>query len=115
MTSEPLYPWTRIGSPTMSLTGIFGFRDAYGSWKTICRSRRMGRISLLERVVSSRPLYRTDPDVGLCSCRIGAPGRRLATAGLTDQPQRLTGVDVEADVGDRLHDADRPSDQTRHP
>ena len=38
-------PWTFSGSPMMSLTGIFGFSEAYGSWKTICSSRRTGRIS----------------------------------------------------------------------
>ena len=34
----------RSGSAMISMTGIRGSSDAYGSWKTICISRRSGRI-----------------------------------------------------------------------
>ncbi len=57
----------------MSLTGIFGFSEAYGSWNTICMSRRTPRSSSPPMVVSSRPRNFTEPDVGLCSCRMARP------------------------------------------
>jgi hypothetical protein len=57
----------------MSLTGIFGFSEAYGSWKTICRSRRTSRMDRASSPISSRPSKTTDPEVGVCSCRIARP------------------------------------------
>jgi hypothetical protein len=57
----------------MSLTGIFGFSDAYGSWNTICRSRRTSFMPRASRLVSSLPWNTTEPDVGLCSCRMARP------------------------------------------
>ena len=57
----------------MSLTCHLGFSDAYGSWKTIWMSLRNGRSCLLLMDVSSRPSNFTEPDVGLCSCRIARP------------------------------------------
>ena len=38
-------PWIRSGSPTMRPTLWRGLSDAYGSWKTICMRRRIGRSS----------------------------------------------------------------------
>ena len=33
----------------------------------------------------------------------GLPGGRLAAAGLADEPEGLTGLDVDADIGDGVH------------
>ena len=51
-----------------------GLSDEYGSWKTMCTSRRSGRISRRERCVTSTPRIRIVPSVGStqaqrCSCR----------------------------------------------
>src|SRR6185369_14965366 len=45
----------------------------------------------------------------------GAPGGRLAAAGLADQAQRLVRVEVERDVADRVDDADLPPEQAARP
>ncbi len=66
-------PCTRNGSPTISLTGIFGFSEAYGSWNTICMSLRITRRSPAGIVVSSRPSNFTEPPVGFCSCKMARP------------------------------------------
>ena len=39
-------PWTSSGSATIAPTRLRAFSEAYGSWKTIIISRRIGRISL---------------------------------------------------------------------
>ena len=54
----------------MSRTVIRGFSDAYGSWKTICISRRTLRISRRSKCVMSRPLKMIFPDVGSTSLMI---------------------------------------------
>ena len=43
-------PCTSSASPTMKPTRLRGFSDAYGSWKIIIISRRIGRISARERL-----------------------------------------------------------------
>ncbi len=48
-------------------TVMRGLRDAYGSWKTICISRRIRRRSCFFIVVSSSPRNCTEPEVGLSS------------------------------------------------
>src|SRR3954449_6574989 len=57
----------RSGSETMSRTVIRGFSDAYGSWKTICISRRTSRICRRLKRVISRPLKMIFPAVGSTS------------------------------------------------
>ena len=55
-----------------------GFSDAYGSWKTICSSRRSPRISLgCRRWMTSVPRYSTDPQVAGSSRSRSRAGRRL--------------------------------------
>ena len=49
---------SRSGSPTISPHDMRGLSDEYGSWNTMCSSRRSGRISRRERWVMSRPLSR---------------------------------------------------------
>jgi hypothetical protein len=44
-----------------------GFSDAYGSWKTICSSRRTSRIRRREKPVMSWPLKMILPSVGTSS------------------------------------------------
>ena len=51
-------------------TRLRGFSEAYGSWKIICIWRRIGRRSRRDRPTSSSPTNRTDPEVGVVSCRI---------------------------------------------
>ena len=63
-------PCTISGSPTMSPTVMRGSSDEYGSWKTICISRRIRRSSSRPSSVSSVPSNLTEPDVGLSSWRM---------------------------------------------
>ncbi len=81
-------PWIANGSPTISLTDIRGFSDVYGSWNTICTSRRSclrpardRRVDVLavdEHLAARRPL---DADQH-------PRQRRLARAGLAHQAER---------------------------
>ena len=48
-------------------TVMRGSSDAYGSWNTICISRRSARRSPLSSVVSSMPSNLTEPEVGSIS------------------------------------------------
>ena len=66
-----------------------GSSDAYGSWKTICISRRSARISLGPIVVSSWPWNLTEPDVGSMRRRMQRPTVDLPRARLAHQAERL--------------------------
>ena len=66
-------PWIRIGSPMMSRTGMRGLSDAYGSWKTICMSRRSVAQRLARRRVTSS--HRTSPGPTSARSGAGANGR----------------------------------------
>ena len=73
----------------MKPTRLRAFSDAYGSWKTIIISRRIGRISARESFVMSLAVE-DDPAAG----RVEQPHdaarhRRLAAAGLADDAERL--------------------------
>ena len=59
----------RSGSLTMSRTVIRGFSDAYGSWKTIWRSRRTGRICRRLSLVMSLPVE-DDPSRRSARCSL---------------------------------------------
>ena len=63
----------------MKPTRLRGFSDAYGSWKIIIISRRIGRISARERCVMSRPSKTTVPPVGSSS--------RMMQRAIVDLPQ----------------------------
>src|SRR5580765_6245275 len=63
----------RNGSPTMSPHVIRGLSDEYGSWKTMCISRRSGRSSRREMCVMSLPLRRIVPAVGSSRRTMQAP------------------------------------------
>ena len=56
------------GSATMFPTVIRGSSDEYGSWKTICMSRRTRRRSSRPSSVSSLPSNTIEPLVGFSSC-----------------------------------------------
>ena len=58
-------PWISSGSATIDPTVSREFRLAYGSWKTICMSRRSRRSSVVLAVVRSWPSKQTAPAVGL--------------------------------------------------
>ena len=60
-------PCTISGSPTMSPTVMRGSSDEYGSWKTICISRRIRRMSSRPSSVSSVPSNLIEPEVGFIS------------------------------------------------
>ena len=47
--------WARRPSPMMSLTGMRGFSEPYGSWKMICMLRRSLRSSVPLRSMMSSP------------------------------------------------------------
>jgi hypothetical protein len=63
----------------MNPTRLRGFRDAYGSWKIIISSRRIGRISARESFVMSRPSKMIRPSVGSSS--------RMMQRAIVDLPQ----------------------------
>ena len=97
--------WTTSGNETICSTVFRLFSDAYGSWKTICISRRSRR--------SSRGGRREDVgrvEVDAARGRLVEPEqqpreRRLARAGLADEPDRLAAVEHERDVVDGPDDA----------
>ena len=78
-------------------------------------SRRIGlscrRDSGVRSTIWSWWRKRIWPLVGVVARRINAPGRRLAAAGLADQPQRLALADLEADAVDRLDVPDHAAKQ----
>ena len=98
------------GSDTMSLTGSRGLSDAYGSWKTICRSRRALRSCAGLSLARSSPFEHDDAAGRLGEAQQRAAGGRLAAPRLPHQTERLARPQVEADVADRLHRADDPPD-----
>src|SRR5262245_3118318 len=61
------------GSSTICLARIRGFSDEYGSWKTICMSRRASRMRRLENASTFSPRKRTSPDEGSMSRRMQRP------------------------------------------
>src|SRR3712207_961665 len=63
----------------MKPTRLRAFSDAYGSWKIIISSRRIGRISARERCVMSRPWKTIRPSVG--------SRRRITQRAIVDLPQ----------------------------
>jgi len=56
----------RSGSEMIEPTRFRGLSDAYGSWNTICISRRIGRRSRRERCEMSRPSNSIFPSVSSC-------------------------------------------------
>ena len=99
-------PWTYGPSPMISPTVMRGLRLAYGSWKTICMSRRTAHHLLVaqleDRLAVDRHRARRrrdEPQDDLAE-------RRLAAAGLADQAERLAASHVEADAVDGPDRAD---------
>ena len=77
------------GSSTIAPTRMRGLSDEYGSWKTICMSRRAWRIRARENASTSSPV---EPDLAgrrLDQPQDAAAGRRLAAAGFADEAERL--------------------------
>jgi hypothetical protein len=52
------------GSSTIVDARIRGLSDEYGSWKTICMSRRAARMRALEKPSTFSPRNSTSPEVG---------------------------------------------------
>ena len=67
---SPSVLWIENGWPMIWPTVWRGLSDEYGSWKTICISRRTGRMSRWLRCVMSRPSKRIVPAVGSSSLSI---------------------------------------------
>ncbi len=59
--------WIRIGSDTIVPTRLRGLSDAYGSWKTICISRRSGRMRRVPKCSIGVPWKTIWPSVGSSS------------------------------------------------
>ena len=96
----------RSPSPMLAPIGVRGSSDANGSWKMICIRRRNG-LSLLP--LERRDVGAVEHDAArgrLDQPQQRAADRRLATARLADEAERLAATDREADVVDRLHVAD---------
>ena len=68
----------------------------------ICAGLQLGEVLALE--------HARCPPVGSVQPEQRAAGGRLAAARLPHQPEGLAGAEVEADVADRLHRADRAAD-----
>ena len=102
----------RSGSAMISLTVIRGSSDAYGSWNTICMSRRSGRISPGRQRGQVLALEADLPPVGLD--QVAARSRPVVDLPQPDSPTRprVSPVeDVEGDVADRVDLADPAADQ----
>ena len=82
------------GSSTIVNARMRGLSDEYGSWKTICMSRRAARIRALENASTFSPRNSTSPEVGSTSRSMQRPGRALAAARLADQRERLALLDA---------------------
>src|SRR5262245_23610771 len=65
--------WMMRASPTIEPTVMRGFREAYGSWKMICMSRRRARSDRLSSVVTFLFSNQTSPDVGSMRRRMQRP------------------------------------------
>ena len=88
------------GSLTMSRTVIRGLSDAYGSWKTICISRRTSRICA---ALEARDVAAVEDDLPRRRLRQldqRPRQRRLAAARLADEAERLAGLDRQVDAVD---------------
>src|SRR5258708_37688175 len=97
-------PWMRRGSAMMVPTRLRGFSDAYGSWKTICTSPRIGRSAPGE----PRDVLAVEDDRSagqLLPPDDATAEGGFAAAGLADQAERLPGPDLDADVVDGVHPA----------
>ncbi len=53
--------WMRSGSEMIAPTRLRGFSEAYGSWNTICSSRRTGRSCRRESFEMSVPSKISEP------------------------------------------------------
>ena len=71
----------------MKPTRLRGLSEAYGSWKTIIISRRIGRISARSRCVMSWPSNTIVPPVG--------SSRRMMQRAIVDLPQPDSPDDAE--------------------
>ena len=75
------------GSRRIALTRIRGSSDAYGSWNIICRSR-LARRSVPSAVAEHLLAVEQDlAAVGLLDADDQLAERRLAAAGLADEPE----------------------------
>ena len=93
----------RSGSAMIAPTRLRGFSDAYGSWNTICSSRRTGRSLRRDSREMSRPSNVIEPSVRSYSRAMHRASVDLPQPGLADQAERLPGAQLEADVVDRVH------------
>ncbi len=66
-------PWIWNGAATIAPIGCRGLSEPYGSWKTICTSRRSRRSSSPATLVTSRPSNSMVPAVGSSSRRMVRP------------------------------------------
>ena len=108
LAAAPAARGSRSGSPTMSRTVMRGFSDAYGSWKTICISRRTSRICLRLRSVMSRPLKMILPLVGSVSLISVRASVVLPQPDSPTSPSVSPGLDREVDAVDGVDLADGP-------
>ncbi len=96
-------PWASSGSAEMSPTGSRGSSDAIGSWNTTCRSRRIANRSRGRQRRGVRGRARHAARLRRHEVQDLHDRRRLAAAGLADQPERFAFADVEADAVHRVH------------
>ena len=101
-----VYLNTPIGSAIRSKTGIRGSREAIGSWKTTCRSRRICLRSRRSSVPTSRPRTTTSPPVGGLRFRISSSVVLLPQPDSPDQTEGLALLDLQVDAVDRVDGAD---------
>ena len=87
-------------------TRLRGFSEAYGSWKTICISRRMRAQRAPRQLGDVRPSNVTVPAVSSCSRMMHRPSVDLPQPDSPTRPSVSPGPDLEADVVDRVHPAD---------
>ena len=93
---------SRMGSEMIWLIVFLGSSEEYGSWKMICISLRMCRISAFRELGNILSFKEHLAGGRLNETKNGPARRGLAAAGLADQPQCLAALQVEADVVDRV-------------
>ena len=84
-------------------TRLRGFSDEYGSWKTICISRRSGSQPPLPSCVMSAPSKRIEPLVGSSRRTISRAVVDLPQPDSPTRPSVSPSTNVERDVLDRVH------------
>ena len=105
--------WIFSGWPTDCSIVIAGFRDACGSWNTICIRRRSGRSCAFGHRRDLVPVENHAAIRRTHESEDGAPERRLPTPRLADETEHLAAPELERDVVHCPHVTGLPAEEPR--